>query len=106
MTKRDLMKRGHEIARSLEGNYSARLSAGLKQAWSEKKAPINIVKEVLDNCEVNYSANEWKKYNCDRIYVNLYYKNQVQKFCIDLKIKRTSGQAAVYRHRLAEALGF
>lgn len=106
MTKRDLMKRAHEIARSLEGNYSARLSAGLKQAWSENKNPLNVVKSVLDEAGVNYSANEWKKYDCERIYVNLYYKNQTQKFYIDLKTKRTAGQSALYRHRIAEALGF
>ena len=32
-----IMKRGHEIARKLEGDYRARLSYGLKVAWAEYK---------------------------------------------------------------------
>ncbi len=32
-----IMRRGHEIARKLEGNYQARLSYGLKVAWAEYK---------------------------------------------------------------------
>ena len=106
MTKRDLMKRGHQIARTLEGNYAARLSVGLKQAWEENKNPLNVVKSVLDETGIKYTANNWEKYGEKRIYVNLYYKNQTQKFYIDLKTKRTAGQSALYRHRLAEALGF
>lgn len=106
MTKRDLMKRGHQIAKTLEGNYAARLSVGLKQAWEENKNLLNAVKSVLDEAGVNYTANNWEKYGEKRIYVNLYYKNQTQKFYIDLKTKRTAGQSALYRHRLAEALGF
>ncbi len=40
-----IMKRGHEIARTLEGNYQARLSYGLKVAWAEYKGG-NKVKKV------------------------------------------------------------
>ena len=36
-TLRSIMKRGHEIARKLEGDYWARLSYGLKVAWAEYK---------------------------------------------------------------------
>ena len=36
-TLRKIMKRGHEIARKLEGDYRARLSYGLKVAWAEYK---------------------------------------------------------------------
>ena len=35
--KRSLMKRAHEIARSLEGDYIARMSLALRQAWKEVK---------------------------------------------------------------------
>ncbi|WP_339010532.1 hypothetical protein LIY46_09375 [Fusobacterium varium] len=105
MTKRDLMKRGHQIARTLEGNYSARLSIGLKQAWAENQNPLYVVKSVLEEAGVNYSVNEWKKYNEKRIYVNIYFKNQTKKFYIDLLAKKAYGQSPL-RYRVAEALGF
>lgn len=38
MTKREIMKRAHEIAKKLEGHYSARLVIALRQAWKEAKA--------------------------------------------------------------------
>lgn len=44
-TLRKIMKRGHEIARKLEGDYRARLSYGLKVAWAEYKEE-NEVQEL------------------------------------------------------------
>lgn len=35
--RKSIMKRAHEIAKSLEGQYSARLSFAMKQAWSEAR---------------------------------------------------------------------
>ena len=105
MTKRDLMKRGHQIAKTLEGNYAARLAVGLKQAWKENKNPLNVVKSILDEAGVNYTANNWEKYGEKRIYINIYFKNQTKKFYIDLLAKRAYGQSPL-RYRLAEALGF
>lgn len=37
MTKREIMKKAHEIARQMEGHYHARLALGLRLAWKEKK---------------------------------------------------------------------
>lgn len=37
MTKREIMKKAHEIARQMEGHYHARLALGLRLAWEEKK---------------------------------------------------------------------
>lgn len=37
MTKREIMRRAHEIARQMEGHYHARLALGLRLAWREKK---------------------------------------------------------------------
>ena len=34
---REIMKRAHQIARGLEGDYRARMSLALRQAWEEKK---------------------------------------------------------------------
>ena len=44
--KRNLMKRAHEIARSLEGDYRARMSIALRQAWKEVKEVGNMVIKV------------------------------------------------------------
>ena len=45
--KRRLMKRAHEIARSLEGDYIARMSLALRQAWKEvKEMERNMVIKV------------------------------------------------------------
>lgn len=38
-----IMKRAHEIARTLEGDYSARLALALKSAWREAKNPVKVV---------------------------------------------------------------
>lgn len=37
MTKREIMKKAHEIARQMEGHYHARMALGLRLAWREKK---------------------------------------------------------------------
>lgn len=37
MTKAQIMKRAHEIARTLEGDYRARMSIALCQTWAEAK---------------------------------------------------------------------
>ena len=37
MTKREIMKKAHEIARQMEGHYHARLALGLRLAWKEWK---------------------------------------------------------------------
>ena len=35
--RRKVMMRAHEIAKGLEGNYRARMSMALRQAWKEEK---------------------------------------------------------------------
>ena len=47
-TLRSIMKRGHEIARKLEGDYQARLSYGLKVAWAEYKKEVNGMNEIMN----------------------------------------------------------
>ena len=44
--KRNIMKRAHEIAKGLEGNYRARMSLALRQAWREEKRVGNMVLKV------------------------------------------------------------
>lgn len=50
------MKEAHEIAKTLEGNYTARLSEGLRIAWGcakfDSKLAEKSVKEIF--CEIYY----------------------------------------------------
>lgn len=57
MTKREIMVRAHEVARTLEGDYRARMSAGLTQAWLESRL-------------VNAGGNRWEKAGHRRLYFN------------------------------------
>ncbi|MFZ5815325.1 MAG: hypothetical protein ACOY93_08470 [Bacillota bacterium] len=60
MTKQNLkeiMVRAHEIARSLEGDYAACLSYGLRQAWFEARL-------------IAAGGARWQKNGMDRIYIN------------------------------------
>lgn len=67
--------------------------------------PLNVVKSVLDETGIKYTANNWEKYGEKRIYVNLYFKNQTKKFYVDLLAKRAYGQSPL-RYKVEEALGF
>jgi len=46
MTKREIMVRAHEIAKTLEGDYIARMSEALRMAWAEARRP-KFVKFVV-----------------------------------------------------------
>ena len=45
INRSQIMKRAHEIAKTLVGDYYARLALALRQAWKEVK---NIVTEVIE----------------------------------------------------------
>jgi hypothetical protein len=53
--KRNLMKRAHEIARSLEGDYRARMSIALRQAWKE----VTVQNMVLKVKHQPSGGKEW-----------------------------------------------
>lgn len=78
MDKREIMKRAHQIARTLEGHYHARLSLALRMAWVEAKAAsqpkqlpheVSFVYEGRSREVVTLRLNRWTKYGKDRIYV-------------------------------------
>jgi len=48
--KRNVMKRAHLIAKGLEGDYRARMSLALRQAWKEERGLT--VKELVELCEI------------------------------------------------------
>ena len=44
--KRNLMRRAHQIAKGLKGDYRARMSIALRQAWKEEKGVENGIKKL------------------------------------------------------------
>lgn len=42
-----IMKRAHEIARSFEGDYQARLSLALRLAWKEQRSEKEVKKQLV-----------------------------------------------------------
>lgn len=63
MFTRELMVKVHEIARELEGDYSARLALAFRIVKTEVSAP-----EGLKNIK---SARVWNNYGKERIYIQL-----------------------------------
>ena len=57
MTRRDIMIRAHEIARTLDGDYTARLALALRQAWLEARL-------------IQAGGRRWTKAGHNRIYLN------------------------------------
>ena len=45
--KSNLMKRAHQIAKVLEGDYRVRMSLALRQAWEEEKGLGNEIAEII-----------------------------------------------------------
>jgi hypothetical protein len=43
---RNVMKRAHELARQMEGDYRARMVLALRQAWTETRAPKRVLLTV------------------------------------------------------------
>ncbi|QQE75239.1 hypothetical protein [Brevibacillus composti] len=54
--KARVMKRAHQIARMLEGDYAARMSLALRQAWAESRAPKYVTVELR---EPNRKQKTW-----------------------------------------------
>ena len=48
MTKRQLMKRAHKLAKKMKGDYQARLSLALRQLWKKKKGEDKMVRVIKE----------------------------------------------------------
>jgi hypothetical protein len=59
--KTKLMKRAHQIAKNLEGDYRARMSLALRQAWREEKK-VELVKLTGTEKQIAW-AEEIRKVN-------------------------------------------
>lgn len=57
-TLREIMKRGHQLAKEMEGDYLARMALGLKVAWAEYK---NKEDEKVFFYKTNYGSPEAAK---------------------------------------------
>lgn len=68
---KQIMKRAHEIAKELEGDYMARMSIALRMAWAEfrtetEKTEMGWKVETL----IKMGASRWQKYGKDRVYLS------------------------------------
>src|SRR5690606_39707945 len=66
--KREIMVRAHELAKAMKGDYSARMSAGLKRAWLEARL-------------IAMGGKVWEKGGHRRIYIN----NLVELYGLELR---------------------
>jgi len=83
MTKAQIMKRAHEIARTLEGDYRAKMSIALCQAWTEAKITTKTTfngfakmvqpsrEHYEDDCKYLF-FKLWEKKGYRRVYINDY----------------------------------
>jgi len=82
-TRKEIMTRAHEIARTLEGNYSARMSFSLKKAWAETRETLT---EQFENFigfkfEVNEDARISELYLTKKVTVKYAdFKNNLDCF--------------------------
>lgn len=106
-TRKEIMVRAHEIARTLEGSYSARMSYSLKKSWEEARMTLTNQLEEYLGFKFESPANEKisEMYLTKTIVVKYAdYKNNLSSFgykvktgnydantkTIELKIKLTS----------------
>lgn len=87
MTKAQIMKRAHEIARTLEGDYMAKMSMALRQAWAESRESKTIEDEAMARMEAIVAASAkcydyeikfslWENYGKSRTYIKVIEKSQ------------------------------
>lgn len=79
--KKQVMTKAVAIARTLEGDWIARMKMALKMAWAlVKKNTKKTMEEVADmirNKVYGVQVNVWERYGKRRIYVNKGFKNTV-----------------------------
>ena len=63
--KRNIMRRAHQIAKNLEGDYRARMSLALRQAWKEVKK-VELVKLTGTEKQIAW-AEEIRKANISHL---------------------------------------
>lgn len=61
-----IMTRAHKIARTLEGDYAARMSFALRQVWAEVRNDGKAMEQRL----VEIGGNLWERHGHRRVYFN------------------------------------
>ena len=85
MFTRELMVRVHEIARELEGDYSARLTLAFRIVKMEATPAL----EGLNNIK---SAKVWNNYGKERIYIQLNCVSKYQNNQKDYYIEKVGNE--------------
>ena len=67
---KDIMKRAHEIAKALVGDYAAKMSMAMKQAWAEAKKATAKTGKTVEEYLASLGLKVWEKNNHRRIYIN------------------------------------
>lgn len=77
MNKSNLMSKAHKIAKTLIGNYSARLSLALKMVWAEIKKGVKMVEMIGSEKQVKYAQDlkETVKLTAEKILEKMASKN-------------------------------
>lgn len=78
MNKSNLMSKAHKIAKTLIGNYAARLSMALKMVWNEIKKGVNNMAEMVGTeKQVKYAQDlkETVKLAAEKILEKMANKN-------------------------------
>jgi len=86
MTRTDIMTEAHRIARTLEGDYTARLSEGLKQAWGESRT----VEFMLPRGRVKTRTASISQYNYLESFENVYIGCSKHQITSKMDIKDAS----------------
>mgnify|MGYP000906729385 FL=1 len=68
MTKREIMKRAHELAKTYEGHYRARISLGLKEAWAEAHKEGAEMRIEKNGFVFEFRNFEWHPYILEAEY--------------------------------------
>ena len=73
--KRNVMKRAHQIAKTLEGDYRARMSLALRQAWQawKEERKVELVKLTGSEKQIAW-AEDIRRGNIE------YLKDQIENF--------------------------
>ena len=83
INRKEIMKRAHEIAKTLVGDWYARLALALRQAWKEAKTVVETVKIFAGYHIDGSKANEFRQ-DAVKLFANLELKKQLQWRMINL----------------------
>ena len=78
-TMKQIMTEAHKVARTLEGNYTARMSEAMKIAWASAKKSDSII-EIFIKGKVRFGATR-KQYEYLSSFANVGIFMAQNRFC-------------------------